>query len=68
MSCRPRVTETWNTCGRVGCPHALESLPEKLRVVLVMSLYQGLKYDEIATVLKIPTERSSPASSWRCVS
>ena len=35
--------------------HALESLPEKLRVVLVMSLYQGLKYDEIATVLKIPT-------------
>jgi RNA polymerase sigma-70 factor, ECF subfamily len=33
---------------------ALAGLPEKLRVVLVMSLYQGLRYDEIAEVLGIP--------------
>lgn len=34
--------------------HALEQLPEKLRIVLVMSLYQGLKYSEIAEALDIP--------------
>jgi RNA polymerase sigma-70 factor (ECF subfamily) len=33
---------------------ALEQLSEKLRVVIVMSLYQGLKYDEIAETLDIP--------------
>jgi RNA polymerase sigma-70 factor, ECF subfamily len=33
---------------------ALEQLSEKLRVVIVMSLYQGLKYDEIAGILDIP--------------
>jgi RNA polymerase sigma-70 factor (ECF subfamily) len=34
---------------------ALTQLPEKLRIVLVMSLYQGLRYDEIAAALEIPT-------------
>lgn len=33
---------------------ALALLPEKLRMVLVMSLYQGLKYSEIAEALRIP--------------
>jgi RNA polymerase sigma-70 factor, ECF subfamily len=33
---------------------ALTRLPEKLRIVLVMSLYQGLRYDEIADALQIP--------------
>jgi RNA polymerase sigma-70 factor, ECF subfamily len=33
----------------------LTHLPEKLRIVLVMSLYQGLRYDEIADALQIPT-------------
>ena len=32
----------------------LTHLPEKLRIVLVMSLYQGLCYDEIAEALQIP--------------
>lgn len=34
--------------------HALEQLPEKLRMVLVMSIYQGLRYEEIAAALGIP--------------
>jgi len=34
---------------------ALALLPDKLRIVLVMSIYQGLRYDEIADVLQIPT-------------
>jgi len=33
---------------------ALRRLPEKLRSVIVLSFYQGLKYEEIATVLRIP--------------
>ena len=33
---------------------ALESLPEKLRLVVVMSIYQGMKYAEIAEALDIP--------------
>jgi RNA polymerase sigma factor (sigma-70 family) len=34
--------------------HALAQLSDKLRMVLVMSIYQGLRYDEIATALGIP--------------
>jgi RNA polymerase sigma-70 factor, ECF subfamily len=34
---------------------ALARLPDKLRMVLIMSIYQGLRYDEIAEVLQIPT-------------
>ena len=33
---------------------ALQQLPEKLRSVVVLSLYQGLRYEEIAAVLDIP--------------
>jgi len=33
---------------------ALLVLPERMRVVVVMSLYQGLKYDEIGDALDIP--------------
>ena len=33
---------------------ALEQLPDKLRVVLVMSICQGLRYSEIGEVLGIP--------------
>jgi RNA polymerase sigma-70 factor (ECF subfamily) len=33
---------------------ALDQLSEKLRVVVVMSLYQGLKYEEIAGILDVP--------------
>jgi len=33
---------------------ALAALPEKLRLVVVMSLYQGLKYEEIGAALAIP--------------
>ncbi len=33
---------------------ALNQLPDKLRMVLVMSLYQGLNYEEIAAALGIP--------------
>lgn len=34
---------------------AVAALPEKLRMVVVLSIYQGLKYEEIARVLGIPT-------------
>lgn len=33
---------------------ALRRLPEKLRSVMVLSFYQGLKYEEIAGILRIP--------------
>ena len=33
---------------------ALEELPEKMRLVVVMSLYQDLKYEEISDILEIP--------------
>ncbi len=39
---------------RLDAQVALAALPEKLRLVVVMSLYQGLKYEEIATALGIP--------------
>jgi RNA polymerase sigma-70 factor (ECF subfamily) len=32
----------------------LERLPEKLRSVVVLNIYQGLRYEEIARVLRIP--------------
>jgi RNA polymerase sigma-70 factor (ECF subfamily) len=34
---------------------ALEKLSEKLRVVVVMSMYQGMKYEEISEILDIPS-------------
>ncbi|MBA4388547.1 MAG: hypothetical protein C0404_11235 [Verrucomicrobia bacterium] len=39
---------------RMDAAAALKLLPEKLRSVVVMSLYQGLRYDEIAAILEIP--------------
>jgi RNA polymerase sigma-70 factor (ECF subfamily) len=39
---------------RLDAQVALATLPEKLRLVVVMSLYQGLKYEEIATALDVP--------------
>lgn len=39
---------------RMDAEQALEQLPEKLRSVVVLSLYQGLRYEEIAAVLDIP--------------
>ena len=33
---------------------ALSELPEKMRLVVVMSLYQDLKYEEISEILEIP--------------
>ena len=33
---------------------AMERLPEKLREILVLSVYEELKYQEIATILGIP--------------
>ena len=43
------------TRAALDAQQALTQLPEKLRIVLVMSLYQGLRYDEIADALQIPT-------------
>ncbi len=39
---------------RLDVQAALEALSEKLRVVLVLSVYQGLKQEEIARALDIP--------------
>jgi RNA polymerase sigma-70 factor (ECF subfamily) len=39
---------------RLDAQAALKVLPEKLRLVVVMSLYQGLKYEEIAAALDVP--------------
>jgi len=39
---------------RMDAQQALQQLPEKLRSVVVLSLYQGLRYEEIAAVLGIP--------------
>lgn len=33
---------------------ALEKLPEKMKMVVILNIYQGLKYEEIAEVMKIP--------------
>ncbi|HMO35426.1 MAG TPA: sigma-70 family RNA polymerase sigma factor [Gemmatales bacterium] len=33
---------------------ALESLPEHLKLTIIMAYYQGLKYKEIAEIMKIP--------------
>jgi RNA polymerase sigma-70 factor (ECF subfamily) len=43
------------TFARLDAQSALERLPEKLRSVVVLSLYQGLRYEEISVVLGIPT-------------
>lgn len=39
---------------RIDMQAALDRLPEKLRSVVVLSYWQGLRYDEIAAVLEIP--------------
>lgn len=39
---------------RMDIQTALDSLPEKLRVVVVMSIYEGLRYQDIAEILDIP--------------
>ena len=33
---------------------ALESLPEHLRLTIILAYYQGLKYKDIADIMKIP--------------
>ncbi|MBU0676691.1 MAG: sigma-70 family RNA polymerase sigma factor [Verrucomicrobia bacterium] len=51
------VGESGVPCGtaeRMDAQAATESLPEKLRLVVVLSIYQGLKYREIAEILDIP--------------
>ncbi len=39
---------------RLDVQSALGRLPAKLRDVVVLSIYQGLRYDEVAEVLEIP--------------
>lgn len=46
-----RTTPSGN---RLDAQAALQLLPEKLRLVLVMSLYQGMNYEEIGAALAIP--------------
>lgn len=38
----------------LAAAEAVDMLPEKLRLVIVLSIFQGLKYQEIADVLEIP--------------
>lgn len=39
---------------RLDAAAAMERLPEKLRETVVLSVFQGLKYDDIARILRIP--------------
>lgn len=39
---------------RLDCEWALAHLPERLRAVVVLSIYEGLSYREIADVLDLP--------------
>lgn len=39
---------------RLDVRAALDSLPEKLRAVVVLAVYQGLRYEEIARILRVP--------------
>jgi RNA polymerase sigma-70 factor (ECF subfamily) len=39
---------------RSAVREAIEALPERMRMVVVMSVYQGLKYGEIAAILEVP--------------
>ena len=52
------MTECDGNMGRVrdamDTQQALEQLPDKLRIVLVMSICQGLRYSEIGDILGIP--------------
>jgi len=52
----PRASDGGHPAARLkmDADAALRRLPEKLRSVIVLSFYQGLKYEEIATVLRIP--------------
>ena len=34
---------------------ALHELPEPMRMVIALSIFQGLKYDEVAEILDVPT-------------
>jgi RNA polymerase sigma-70 factor (ECF subfamily) len=48
---RPYATSTG---ARLDIQAALAALPEKLRIVVILSIYQGLSYPEISAILKIP--------------
>jgi RNA polymerase sigma-70 factor (ECF subfamily) len=39
---------------RLAVWSALERLPEELRTTLILQVYEGLKYREIASILKVP--------------
>jgi len=55
MDCETRATGYGQPEGsHLDAQAALDALPEKLRITVVMSLYQGLKYEEIAEALRIP--------------
>jgi RNA polymerase sigma-70 factor (ECF subfamily) len=51
---RPQVAHPGGADSRLDVQQALDALSEKLRVVLVLRVYQGLKQDEIAETLGIP--------------
>jgi RNA polymerase sigma-70 factor (ECF subfamily) len=40
--------------GEYDVEAALDSLPEAMRAVVALNVYQGLKYEEVAAALEIP--------------
>ena len=48
------ASQTPHVDARMDVQAALEELSEKLRLVVVLNVYQGLKYREVAEVLEIP--------------
>lgn len=58
-----------NLNGHIDIKWALEKLPPKLRMVMIMSVYQNMKYEDIAVALGIPvgTVKSRMFLAIRCL-
>jgi len=50
----PKPSDRPPTAARLDVQEAVAALPEKLRMVVVLSIYQGMKYEQIAEILGIP--------------
>lgn len=49
-----RAESAQSTAARIQAREALAELSEEMRIVVILNVYQGMKYQEIADVLEIP--------------